>query len=330
VQTYIRELLRALPAAVDAELTATVQRDAVRELPAGVSARTYPVADGIRRVSAALRSVGDADLVHGLDATLPARVRVPSVVTVHDLAVFDVPWAFSRRRALGRRLLLRHAARAADALIAVSPFTAERLRACLGRDAFVIPEAPASGCVPATAEAIDGVRDKYELAERFVLHVGNIDPRKDLGGLSAACARAGVPLVLAGVPSRSSATDGLRAQLLGYVPPADLNALYGAATMVAYPSRYEGFGLPPLEAMACGAPVVASRVASLPELVGDAALLVTPGDTGELAAAIADLVADEGRRRELAGAGMARARRFSWDHTAALTARVYRDLGVSV
>jgi glycosyltransferase involved in cell wall biosynthesis len=330
VQTYIRELVWALPAAVDAEVVVAVQADAVGSLPPAVTPKVFPVAAGARRALLGARSLGPAALVHGLDATLPARVRVPSVVTVHDLAVFDVPWAFSRRRALGRRLLLRHAARAADALIAVSPFTAERLRARLGRDAFVIPEAPASGCVPATAEAIDGIRHKYELAERFVLHVGNIDPRKDLGGLSAACARAGVPLVLAGVPSRSSATDGLRAQLLGYVPPADLNALYGAATMVAYPSRYEGFGLPPLEAMACGAPVVASRVASLPELLGDAALLVTPGDTDELATAIADLVADEDRRRELAGAGMARARRFSWDHTAALTARVYRDLGVSV
>jgi glycosyltransferase involved in cell wall biosynthesis len=329
VQTYIRELLRELVADTSAEFVALVQADAVDDLPAGVTPRVHPVVAGVRRAVAGLRMPGDFDLVHGLDATLPVRVRAPAVVTFHDVAVFDVPWAFPRRRVIGKRAQLRHALKRADAVIADSGFTAERIEARFGREPTVIPLAPPPDCAPPDRDEVEAVRRRYELPDRFVLHVGSVDPRKNLAGLSDASARAGVPLALAGAVDRGRA-QGVQAQLLGYVSRADLLALYGAATVVAYPSFYEGFGLPPLEAMACGAAVVATRVASLPELLGDAAVFVDVSDTEGLAAAIRELAHDDDRRAELAAAGPARAAELSWARTARETAEVYRSLGVGV
>jgi glycosyltransferase involved in cell wall biosynthesis len=329
VQTYIRELLRELVPIIPADLVASVQADAVGELPAGVTPRVQPVVAGVRRAVAGLRLPGVFDLVHGLDATLPVRVRVPTVVTFHDLAVFDVPWAFSRRRMIGKRMQLRHALRRADAVIAVSAFTAERIRARFHREAVVIPEAAPTDCVPPDEDAVQRVRSSYSLPDRFVLHVGNVDPRKNLDGLSDACERAGVPLVLAGAV-QGPHPAGVRGQFLGYVPRPDLLALYGAATVVAYPSLYEGFGLPPLEAMACGSPVVATRVASLPDLLGRAALFVDVGDIEGLARAIREVAHDDALRKELAAAGTARAATLSWARAARETADVYRSLGVGV
>jgi glycosyltransferase involved in cell wall biosynthesis len=329
VQTYIRELLRAMVPISTAELVASVQADAVGELPTGVTPRVQPVANGVRRAAAGFRLRGAYDLVHGLDATLPVRVSAPTVVTVHDLAVFDVPWAFSRRRVVGKRLQLRHALRGADTVIAVSEFTAERIRARFNREAVVVLEAPAVDCVPPHEEAVRDVERRYSLPDRFVLHVGTVDPRKNLSRLSDACQRARVPLVLAGAVDESRAR-GIRAQFLGYVARADLLALYGAATVVAYPSLYEGFGLPPLEAMACGAPVIATRVGALPELLGDAAQFVDVLDVEGLARAIREVVHDEARREELATAGSVRAAALSWDRTARKTVDVYRSLGVAV
>jgi glycosyltransferase involved in cell wall biosynthesis len=159
-----------------------------------------------------------------------------------------------------------------------------------------------------------------------VLHVGTIEPRKNIAALAAACKQIHVPLVLAGGQVPGTPTG--EARVLGYVPRRDLNALYGLAAVVGYPSRYEGFGLPPLEAMACGAPVVASRVASIPEVVGDAAVLVAPGDVDSLAHALRDVVEDGDRRAAMRTAGLARARSFSWAKVAEHTAAVYHGLGI--
>jgi glycosyltransferase involved in cell wall biosynthesis len=329
VSTYIRELLSVLPERVDADLIADVQADAADELVTTVTPRVHPVAAGARRALRGARPPRDADLVHGLDATLPMRVRVPTVVTVHDLAVFDVPWAFSRRRALGKRQQMRHAIRAADAVIADSGFTAERVATRFRRDAVVVALAAPSDSRSPSATEIEQLRGNHRLPEKFVLHVGTIEPRKDVAGLAQVCERLDFPLVLAGAALWGTAVPET-ARALGFLPRADLNALYGAATVVAYPSRYEGFGLPPVEAMACGAAVVATRVASLPELLGDAALLVPPDDADALAEALSELWNDSDRRSALVAAGRARVASLSWEQTAEETASVYRSLGVNV
>lgn len=325
VQTYIRELLAPLARAVDADLVAAVQEDVRAELPPGVAALVRPTADGVVRTLHGLRSLDPADVVHGLDVDVPARRRGATVATVHDLAVFDVPWAFSRARATGERALIRHSLRRVDAVVAVSAFTAERVAARFGRTSVVTSLAPSTDLGPASGAQVEHVRRRYRLPPRFVLHVGTLEPRKDVPTLAWACRQVGVPLVLAGAGGRGPAAPGT--VRLGYVPRTDLAPLYGCATLVAYPSRYEGFGLPPLEAMACGAAVVASRVASLPEVLGDAAWLVPPGDGERLAAAIREALGDHERRREMVDAGLERARAFTWTATASATAAVYRSLG---
>ena len=287
----------------------------------------HPPSAGVRRAIAGLRPIRNANLVHGLDVDLPLFTRATKVTTVHDLSVFDVSWAMSTRRAAGERRLVARAVRSADVVIAVSEFTAHRVAMQFGKDAVVTPLAPRSGLAPATNDELAAVQRRYELPDRFVLHIGSVDPRKDVDSLARACHHHRVPLVLAGPGGGRVPTVG-DVRTLPYVPAEELAALYGLATVLGYPSRYEGFGLPPVEAMACGAAVVATAVGALPELFGGVLPLAQPNDPDSLEDVLGDVLGDEGARTELALKGREAVSRLSWESTAMATIAAYGQAGV--
>jgi len=205
----------------------------------------------------------------------------------------------------------------------------------------VVPLAAAPSFRPLEdATKMAAVRAKYDLPERFILNVGALEPGKNQATLVRAfrrLRRGGVEqaLVIAGPPAwryerllrlvdRLGLTDEVR--FLGYVPAEDLVALYNLADLFAFPSLYEGFGLPPLEAMACGTPMVCSNAASLPEVVGDAAITVDPYDVEGLAQAMHRVLTDASLREELRAKGLAQAKQFTWERTARETVAVYRQV----
>ncbi|OZC45236.1 glycosyltransferase family 1 protein [Rhodococcus sp. 14-2483-1-1] len=327
VQTYIRELLNELPHCLpNADLAASVQRDAVSELPPSVRPIERPVSSGAARAVLGALPLGACDVVHGLDVDLPLLTKAFTVATVHDLSVIDMPSASSRFRAAGEQRLVRHALRRADLLIAVSRFTADRIEAVSGREATVVGLAPAAWAAVPTDAEVDAVRNKFALPDRFVLQVGTVEPRKNVRLVADAAEEIGLPCVLAGAGSTGPSAPH-NSHGLGYVDVTDLPALYAAATVTAYASRYEGYGLPPVEAMACGGAVVASAVGALPDVVGDGAVLVKSENVDDWVRAMRPIAFDEDARAALVGAAAEASRRISWRRTAELTADAYRAAG---
>ena len=289
-----------------------------------------------QQVSLPRRAAG-ADILHvpGFDA--PARAPCPVVLTVHDLIGVLFPQNLPLVSRLYWSRWLPFTLRFAAAIVADSEATRrDILRLTKTRARIeVVPLGVDPAFAPPLPERIDAVRAHYGLTEPFLLSVGTLEPRKGLDTLVEALALLeGRPrLVLAGrvgwywdrVAARIARLGlAARVQWLGYVPDADLPALYAAAEAFVYPSRYEGFGLPVLEAMACGAPVVTTTAAALPEVAGDAALLVPPDDPPALAAALDRLITDVDLRADLARRGRDRAARFTWERTARETLAVYR------
>ena len=305
-----------------------VQRDAAADLPPDVTPIERPVAAGVVRTVFGALPEFSSDVYHGLDVDLPMYTRALTVATVHDTSVIDMPSASSWYRAKGEQQVVRLWLRKADVLLAVSEFTAERVEAISGRRAVVTELAPASWARPPSAQDVDHVRRKYGLPDAFVLQVGTVEPRKDVALVAEAAKQLDLPCLLAGAgstgPDKPSSAVGL-----GYVDLEDLPGLYAAATVTAYASKYEGYGLPPVEAMACGGAVVASRVGALPQVVGDGAILVDHR-VEDWVNAMREVVAAPDRRAALIDAALAVAKTLTWARTAEATAHAYRSAGVAV
>ena len=277
------------------------------------------------------RLVGRVDVVHATGGAVPPAGRARLVATINDLAFLRRPEWFTRR---GVRFATRgfELARArAEVVIAPSQTTAADL-AGNGVEPERIRVAPLAVAAAAPdAAAIDAVRVRHRLPEVFALWVGTAEPRKNLAGLLRAAARTatGVPLVLAGPDGwgldaqklvAEAACDVMR---LGFVPQRELPALYAAARVFVYPSLMEGFGLPVLEAMAQGTPVVTSSGTATEEVCGDPASVVDPTDVEALAAAIDAVVDDDAEHHRRSVAARRRASQFSWEATASHVRAAY-------
>lgn len=284
------------------------------------------------------------DVFHGPDARLPACRRVKSVVTFHDVfSLVSEEFADERFRRMkaGR---YRDLVARASCIIAVSESTKRAIVEHLGADPSrirVVPEGVPEEFRPREAEEQAAVARKHGIQKDFLLYVGAVTRRKNIRRMVQAFGQVAkardVVLVLAGRPSfgaegELAAIDELglgdRVRLLGFVPDEDLPALYSAARLLLFPSLCEGFGMPLLEAMACGTPAVTSNASSLPEVAGEAALLVDPTDTKAIAEATLRLLEEEPLRQRLREKGIERARLFPWTRTARETLAAYRDAGV--
>ncbi|MDQ4076099.1 MAG: glycosyltransferase family 4 protein [Chloroflexota bacterium] len=284
------------------------------------------------------------DLLHSPDFIPPFRRNYKSVITVHDLAFLRFPH-FVTAESAHHYGLIDQAVRRTDHIIAVSESTRADLVNMLGADerkVTVIHEAADPMFRPIEDEAkIRAVREKYSLADRpYIFFLSTIEPRKNLATLLRAFRILldeypnvnGVKLAIAGEEGWLfhevySLYHELHlephASFLGRVPQTDLPALFNGATMHVHPSFYEGFGLTPLEAMACGTPTVVSNVSSLPEVVGDAGLLVPPDEVEEWTAAMYRLLNESELRRVLSEKGLRRAAKFSWEEAARQHLEVY-------
>ena len=270
--------------------------------------------------------------------------HVPTVVTVHDLSFLRFPYAFNRGNRVYLAAMTRWSVRTATSLVAVSFATRRELVDLLGVPedrVHVVQHGIEPEFAPVAAPAtIADFRARRQLPERFILCVATLEPRKNLAALVRGFARAGglrgtgCKLVLAGGRGwryeeifRAVEECGLGDEVVvpGVVPMADLPLWYNAADLFVYPSRYEGFGMPVLEAMACGTPVVTTRAAALAEVAGSACVLVKPDDVDELAEALSALAGSPQRRAELGAAGLVRAREFSWSQSARSTLDIYRS-----
>ena len=348
-ETYILELVRHLPALVPqhefflyAEFPDVIPPE-TRALP---NVRVVPLRSrfAAQRLSWELPRCAARDALDVLHISYNAPLRLPAacalVVTIHDISFEQHPEWFSARLRWFLKMSVRRSARAARAVITVS----EWCRAEIARAYKIAPErvhvtheAAGAQYRPLTdARALKAVREKFNTGELFILAVGNLQPRKNHVRLLQAFARAKeagkLPhkLVLVGQAwwqaeeiANAARALGDAVVLTGYVPDADLPLLYNAADAFCYPSLYEGFGLPVLEAMACGVPVITSNVTALPEVAGDAACLVNPYDVPMLTDAIMRVTRDESYRQGLRARGVARANLFSWARMAEETLAVY-------
>lgn len=350
---YQRQLLRELPAAaVDMSLVAYTGQDAGHTPTAGCEVHQMPWAanERSRRIIGGAMAwrrrwrVDRLDLFHVPFYYLPPGAPSASVVTVYDTRFLRYPETYPVARAAFMRLAVPWSLRRASHIITISEFTkrelVELLRLAPERISVTLL-APRDAFRPVLdPEELNRVRDKYALPPRFILSTSTLEPRKNLDRLIDAFAMVRQEgdtheLVLSGAryfgtgPIESAIARHKLGGLVhfpGYVDDADMPALYSLASVFAYPSLYEGFGIPPLEAMACGTVTVVSNVTSMPEVVGDAAVLVDPRDVGAIAGGLRSALDEVVRGGTLQARGIMRAREFTWARTARETVAVYRHV----
>jgi len=302
---HVRGLLAALRSRPGLELELLSFGGAGRPSSVVRDALWYPV--GLPRRARSL------DVLHCTTFRGPVRSGVPTVLTVHDLAILRSPEAFPRWHRLYGRVGLTRVLRAADAVIAVSEFTKGETAALAGVPAERIRVVP---------NAVDAVfaPDGAAAAGDYVLAVATLEPRKNLSRAVEAARLAGVDLRVVGARGWGGVdVPGW----VGEIPDSELAALYRGARCVLYPSLYEGFGLPVLEAMACGVPVVTSRATAMEEVAGGAAVLVDPLDAEAIAEGIREAAL---RRDELVSSGLVRARELTWERAADAVESLWREL----
>lgn len=289
------------------------------------------------------RLLPQAELFHATEHLLLPLAHIPTVLTVHDLVFQRYPQYHKRFNYLYLRAAMPLYCQRATAIIAVSQSTRDDLMHYYHIPASkitAIPEAAAPAFCPQPSSIIQEVRQRYGLPERYLLTVGTIEPRKNLARLLEAC----IPLFAANLVDslvivgkegwlyedlfRQMAAFVYRERVhrLGYVAEADLPAIYGGALLTVQPSLYEGFGLPMLEAMACGSPVCASHVSSLPEVGGDAARYFDPLSIKDMSECLRQVLLDETLQSEMHASSLQRAAQFSWHRTALETLAVYNRL----
>jgi glycosyltransferase involved in cell wall biosynthesis len=299
--------------------------------------RLIPAGDPLWHVHAARRASRECDVFLSTNSYLTTwMLRIPAVPVVYDMVTFDRTLAPNRRSALIERLTLGFAVRRSSAFIAISQATATDLERRFPASAGRVTVAPL-GVAPDLAEPSAGQGSELPAAG-FVLAVGTLEPRKNLPRLVAAYTQLEEsmqrlhPLVVvgelgwdAGETMEAIRSLGPRCTLLGRVPDGALAELYRRCGVFCYPSLYEGFGLPVLEAMAAGAPVVTSNVSSLPEVGGDAVEYADPLDPASIRDALLRVLSAPERAAALGASARARARLFGWDRTAGIVLRTLLD-----
>jgi len=349
-EVYVRSLLRNF-AALDHEsefVTYFSAEDARRWTAERFQARQVSPNPFVRLgVELAMKLRQDQpDLLH-VQYTAPVACPVPVVVSVHDVSFLEHPEYFPKLRALQLRLTVSRTIRCATRILTGSEFSRDSIVRAYGeayaRKIVVVPNAAASGLRPISRESAGHlVQTRFRIARPFVLSVGDLQPRKNYIGLIGAFAaliRAypQLPhhLVLAGKDTwfsprirEAARQSGVAERILfaGFVSDEELLQLYNACELFVFPSFYEGFGLPVLEAMACGRAVACSRTSAMPEVADGAGILFDPYSSSEIVRAMADLLRDSELRARMERLGLQRAARFSWRATAEATLEVYREV----
>ncbi len=349
-EVYIRSLLNAFVSQdASAEFVAYVSADEARaHLPARIDTRRVSP-NPFRRlgydVPRRLRE-DRPDLLH-VQYTAPIGCHVPVVVTVHDVSYLEHPEYFTHARAWQLRFTVGRTVRTATRILTVSEFSRSAILKVYGDldedKVVVVHNAASPEFRPVSRESAAAVvRERFAVAEPFLLSVGDLQPRKNHIGLIHAFARlinayphlrhtlvlAGKETWFAGQVKQAAQQSGVaeRIRFFGYVSDADLLQLYNACDVFAFPSFYEGFGLPVLEAMACGRAVACSNTSSLPEVADSAALLFDPYALDEMVRALADLLLDAELRARTERLGLQRAAHFSWQRSARKTLEVYYEV----